>query len=88
MMDNVTVSCYRVHMTTRPGPRTPTSIAMNRRERVLAEAIGRLHGSASAGVGVRESLRFMENKIRMNDQGSELDQIMAQIESEHAERDA
>lgn len=61
---------------------------MNRRERVLAEAIGRLHGSASAGVGVRESLRFMENKIRMNDQGSELDRIMAQVEAEHAERDA
>ena len=75
-------------MTTRPGPRTPTSIAMNRRERVLAEAIGRLHGSASAGVGVRESLRFMEDRIKINGQGDELRRLMEQIESEHAERDA
>lgn len=75
-------------MTTRPGPRTPTSIALNRRERVLAEAIGRLHGSASAGVGVRESLRFMEDRLKANGQGKELCRLMAEVEAEHAERDA
>lgn len=75
-------------MSNRPGPRTPTSIAMNRRERILAEAIGRLHGSASAGVGVREALRHMEDRLKINGQGDELRRIMAEIETEHAERGA
>lgn len=61
---------------------------MNRRERVLAEAIGRWHGSASAGVGVRESLRFMEERLRLNGDGKVLDRMIAEIEAEHAERDA
>lgn len=70
--------------TRRPGPRTPVGIALNTRERILAQAIGRLHGSDSAGVGVRESLRSMEDRIKASGQGSELDQIMAEIESERA----
>lgn len=63
---------------------------MNTRERVLAEAIGRLHGSASAGVGVRESLRLMEDRIKATGGGDELASIMREIESERtaAETDA
>lgn len=74
--------------TRRPGPRNPVSIALNTRERILAEAIGRLHGSASAGVGVRESLRMMEDRIKVNGGGEELRQIMAEIEAERAAGDA
>lgn len=69
-------------MSTRPGPRTPVSIAMNRRERILAEAIGRLFGSASAGVGVRESLRIMEDRLKANGQAEELRRLMTEVDTE------
>lgn len=74
--------------TRRPGPRTPVGIALNTRERILAQAIGRLHGSNSAGVGVRESLRLMEDRIRVNGGGEELRRIMDEIEAERAAGDA
>lgn len=77
-------------MSNRPGPRTPTSIAMNERERVLAEAIGRLTlDSPSAGAGVRQALRVMEDQLRRNGLGDDLKRLMGEIRAERrAEREA
>lgn len=69
-------------MSNRPGPRTPVSVAMNRRERVLAEAIGRLFGSASVGVGVRQALRVMEDQLKGNGNGDELRRLMSEVDAE------
>jgi len=56
---------------------------MNERERILAQALGRMHGSNSAGVGVREAMRALEDRIKSDDVlAAQLRQHMREIEDE------
>lgn len=71
-------------MSNRPGPRVPVSIALNERERVLAQAIGRFFDSDSAGVGVRQALRVMEERLKSTGHRDELDRIIKDIRAERA----
>lgn len=75
-------------MNSKPQARESRSVRLREDEWITAEAIARLYGESSAGLGLRTALAHLDRRLRRSARRDEFLEHHAQVTADHAAKDA